>query len=137
MSWEEDFYKMSDALRRAATESVESVLLDYSKRVLDSLREKTPVDTGDLRASLKIEEYKGKSGTRVGYRIVYDGYDANGRPYQVIANSLNRGFVNPSGIIVSGTHFIDISVSLLRGMDDAINVRWRELADELIKGKEG
>lgn len=138
MSWEESFYKMEEALKEAATKSVEEVLLEYSNKVLESLKEKTPAgETGELRASLRLKAYKGPKTTRVGYQIVYDGYDSKGRPYQVIANSLNRGFVNPSGIIISGTHFIDVSVRLLRGMDAAINVRWKELANQIANGKEG
>lgn len=138
MSWEEAFYKMGEALRKAATESVEDVLLEYSEKVFESLKEKTPIgETGELKASLRLKEYKGPRTTRVGYQIIYDGYDGKGRPYQVIANSLNRGFVNPSGIIISGTHYIDVSVSLLRGMDAAINVRWKELANRIANGKEG
>jgi len=59
------------------------------------LQRTTPKSTGGLVSSLVMKP--SKNATKYGKEIVYDGYDKNGRPYQVIANSLNRGIVERVG----------------------------------------
>lgn len=123
--WIKDLQAMNEWVRSQALEVVLDVIDKRSDEVLNILKELTPTgQTGGLKNSL-VKKNASK-GTEIGYRIIYDGYDANGRPYQVIANSLNRGFQTPSGGLVAGYHFIDKAVSALKGLDDEINKTWSE-----------
>lgn len=126
--WEKDFRNLSDDLKECAREAVTNVLKEQSDSVLDHLRKNTPRDTGGLVSSLKREEVN-KSG-KVGYRIIYDGYDEHSQPYQVIANALNRGYLARSFVLIPGRHFIDAATTLLKGTDKKINDEWERLINE-------
>jgi len=124
--WSKDFYKMSDDLKRCATESVETVLKSQTEKVRNYLQTHTPIDTGELAQSITKEPIRG-SVTKVGFTIRYDGYNEHGQAFQVIANSLNRGyFIATTGKYVAPRHFLDEAVSLLRGTDNLINAEWKK-----------
>ena len=113
-------------IQEAVKESYEEVLKEKANQVLSDLQNSTPRgETSELAASLKMKKLaKTKKQTKIGYKIIYDGYDSKGRPYQVIANSLNRGFVNPQGVHIQGKNFIDQAVSRLKGIDEDIAKRF-------------
>lgn len=123
--WSNELDTMAEKVNNVASEVIRDVLADRSEEVFKFLKQETPVgETGELVRALKKEKYK--KGSKEGYRVFYDGYDSKGRPYQVIANSLNRGYITPTGGIVKGNHFIDKAVKKLKGMDEEINKRWTE-----------
>lgn len=124
--WCKDFYKMSDDLKKCATESVKTVLAIQTEKVRSYLQTRTPTDTGELAQSITKEPIR-ESATKVGFTILYDGYDEHGQAFQVIANSLNRGyFIATTGKYVAPRHFLDEAVSLLRGTDNLINAEWKK-----------
>lgn len=128
--WATRFYQLSDELKEAAVSSVKKVLYERAMKFAEELKEKTPRDTGGLRDSIKVKEVlptKRKPG-RIGYEVVFDGYDEHGRPYQLIANSLNFGYTMNNGKIVktSSYHFVTDRYHLLKGIDPEIDAVWRE-----------
>lgn len=133
--WQEWLAKANERIKKAATESTTQILKEYSEKFFTELKRETPVDTGALVKSLIIEPYKpkGLNDEKVGYVITFDGYDEKGRPFQLIANSLNRGFVNSNGMIIPGSHFIDKCIAMLKGIDEDINKLWNEMMKEEVK----
>lgn len=130
--WSKDFYKLSDDLKECAIESVTTVLDSQADKVLANLHSATPRKTGALVNSLKKES--ANKGSTLGFKVRYDGYNLKGQPFQVIANALNKGFFNnSSGVYIPGTHFIDHSVSLLKGTNDLINDEWEKRIKERSK----
>ena len=110
---------------KAALDSVIEVLTEYSTKFETSLKNNTPRgETSGLVNSIKKEKVTRTS--KIGYRVFFDGYDKKGRPYQVIANSLNRGFTTPQGKHIPGNHFIDNAKRILKEIDPEISKRWKE-----------
>lgn len=103
---------LSSDLAPAVIEAVKEELDAIGDETFEKIREGTPVNTGALKNSLRKEriEKKGKYGTR----IFYDGYNSDGVPFQLIANSLNKGGAETS---FQATHHIDKAVKGLKGMD--------------------
>lgn len=129
---ENEFLKKSDALIESANIAIKETLKVEANKVLESLKRLTPRETGGLVNSLKMSEIN--ESDRVGYKIVFDGYNKDNISYQKIANALNRGFIaNFGNKYVEGKHFIDKSVSLLRGVDGRINSRWEIEISKRIK----
>ena len=130
--WTEYFAKANETIAKAATESTEKILKEYSEMFFEKLKSLTPIDTGALAKSLIIEPYKpkGVSDGKVGYVITFDGYDEKGRPFQLIANSLNRGYTTKNGKLVSGSHFVDKCLTMLKGIDEDINKMWNEMMNK-------
>lgn len=59
-------------------------------RVLEAVRDNTPVDSGDLRDSLRLSRFRDKNGYF--YTAVYfDGYDRDGTPNPLKARVLESG----------------------------------------------
>lgn len=133
--WTEYFAKANEIMAKVATESTEKILKEYSEKFFEKLRSLAPVDTGALVKSLIIEPYKSKgiNDGKTGYVITFDGYDEKGRPFQLIANSLNRGYTTKSGKIVSGSHFIDKCLTMLKRIDEDINKMWEEMMNKEVK----
>lgn len=106
---------LSSNLAPAAMEAAKAELDRAGDETYEKIKAGTPVRTGALKASLRKErvEKRGKYGTR----IYYDGYDEKGTPYQLIANSLNKG---GAGTGYSATHHIDEAVKDLKGLDGRI-----------------
>lgn len=129
---ENEFLKMSDALIESANIAIKETLKVEANKVLESLKRLTPRETSGLVNSLKMSEIN--ESDRVGHKIVFDGYNKDNISYQKIANALNRGFIaNFGNKYVEGKHFIDKSVSLLRGVDSRINSRWEIEISKRIK----
>lgn len=138
--------KLPEQLKKAAYEAVSEVTEEKAKEVYSALSATTPVDKGITKNSLKIEKVDSKSiksrtGEVVGYKVVYDGYRPikpngdQGRPNQVVANSLNRGWYLPNGKYVPGTYFIDKAVSKLRGMDQQIDEKFDKKLEKIKLGE--
>lgn len=142
--------KLPEKLKTAAYEAVSEVTEEKAKEVYSALSATTPVGKGIINGitknSLKIEKVDSKSiksrtGEVVGYKVVYDGYRPlkpngdQGRPNQVVANSLNRGWYLPNGKYVPGTYFIDKAVSKLRGMDRQIDEKFDKKLEKIKLGE--
>lgn len=142
--------KLPEKLKTAAYEAVSEVTEEKAKEVYSALSATTPVGKGIINGitknSLKIEKVDSKSiksrtGEVVGYKVVYDGYRPlkpngdQGRPNQVVANSLNRGWYLPNGKYVPGTYFIDKAVSKLRGMDQQIDEKFDKKLEKIKLGE--
>ena len=109
-SWADDFYKMNSALKSCAVDSVKTVLDRKSNQVKDYLAMSTPRKTGGLVGSLKRNPIE-PSGGKVGFKIVYDGYNQKGVAFQLIANALNVGYFANTFTYIPGTHFQDKAIS--------------------------
>lgn len=58
--------------------------------VLEAIRDNTPVDTGDLRDSLRLSKFKNKDGY-IHVAVYSDGYDRKGVPNPLKARALESG----------------------------------------------
>lgn len=132
--------KLPEKLKTAAYEAVDEVTASKATEVANELIANTPVETGITRDSIKIEKVTNTTrggGSVVGYKVTYDGYrpmKANGdqgRPNQVVASSLNRGWYLPNGKYVPGRYFIDKAVSKIKGMDDEISAKFDKKIDKI------
>lgn len=122
----DEFENFSDEAKEAAKEAIREVLSEKAKEVKEYLKLHVPRRTGGLSNSIidvKIED----SDRRIAFRVIFEGTNEDGIAYQRIANSLNNGFFLPSGKFVTGKHFIDEAISLLRGMDEVIGSRFEIL----------
>ena len=121
----DEFNNFTEEAKEAAKSAIREVLAEKAHEVEEYLRVHSPVGpTGKLHGaviSVKIED----SDRRIAFRISYEGVNAEGTAYQLIANALNRGyFLNNSGKYVAGKHFIDEAVHLLKGIDEIIGARF-------------
>ncbi len=132
--------KLPEKLKTAAYEAVDEVTAAKATEVANDLVINTPVDTGITRDSIKIEKVTKTTrggGSVVGYKVTYDGYRPmkpngdQGRPNQVVASSLNRGWYLPNGKYVPGKYFIDRAVSKIKGMDDEISAKFDKKIDKI------
>lgn len=141
LGWKQ-FDKLGEELQEAAISAIEEVLADKANTVYRQMLNTTPVKTGQTVQSIKIEKIdeKGRGGSeKIGYRVYYDGYRLlsngnDGSANQVIANSLNRGFVLPNFTIVAPRYFIDKAVATLRGTDDEIDEKFRKACEKIKVG---
>lgn len=118
----DELYENFDAdARQAAHDSVYEVLSEHAKKLENELKNTTPVKTGRLKGSI-VNVVVENSETKVVIRVKFDGYNRYGKAYQIIANSLNKGFFRADGSFDNRhAHFIDIAVSkCLTGMDAEI-----------------
>lgn len=129
--------KLPEQLRAFAHRAVKDVTFEFAERVYLNLVENTPKRTGGLVASLRLEEVNDakRVGQQVGYKVYYDKYDEKERPYQEIANSLNRGWYLPNGTYVPGTYYMDRAVSSLRGMDKKIDEVFEKYLEKIDLGE--
>ena len=121
---------LSSSLAPAAMEAAKAEIDRAGDETFQKIKAGTPVRTGALAASLKKErvDKRGKYGTR----IYYDGYDEHGTPYQLIANSLNKG---SEGTGFAATHHIDAAVKDLKGLDARIaEAVGKAIEEEIRKG---
>ena len=121
LGFEELYENFDEEAREAAHDSVYEILSERAKQLETTLRNTTPVRTGKLKGSI-VNVVVENSETKVVIRVKFDGYNRYGKAYQVIANSLNKGFFRPDGSFDNRhAHFIDIAVSkCLTGMDAEI-----------------
>lgn len=143
------FARLPDELKQAAHDSVDEVLKERATAVKRELKAHTPVNpngnhSGSTRNSITMVPVNDKTrrgGQIIGYRVFYDGFHlpehttGKVRPFQVIANSLNRGFYNNHGYYIPGRYFIDKAVSLLKGMDDEIDEKFEKKISKIKIGE--
>lgn len=129
--------KLPEQLRAFAHRAVKDVTFEFAEKVYLNLVENTPKRTHGLVDSLRLEEVNDakRVGQQVGYKVYYDKYDEKQRPYQEIANSLNRGWYLPNGKYVPGTYYMDRAVSSLRGMDKKIDEVFDKYLDTIDLGE--
>ena len=129
MNFGDEFYKLNQELQGLAVDVIDEVLKSQSNKVYNVLLKTTPRNHGGLVNSLKLSKLDKKDS--IGYKLEYYGYNEKGRPYAVIANSLNRGYLSPKDTLVHGTYFIDKAVSTLKGTDNLINKKWEEEVNKI------
>lgn len=111
------------AVGAAAIEATKEVIDEEAQKLYENLKAKTPVRTGALKNSLKIE--KVTSQTKYGYNITYDGYNNRDVAFAYIANTLNKGMAK-----IPANKFIDKAIRKLKGLDDRIYKRFEEKLEE-------
>ena len=91
----------------------------YAEMFKNSVEQQTPFATGALRNSLTLTR-QFKNG-KYGYRVEFHGYNEWGEPFQVIANTLNRGMsVTDANKAVSADkhiNFISRNLAILRELN--------------------
>ena len=95
----------------------------------ETMKNGTPVSDKDhihLRDTIKIE--KQEKPNKYGYKIDYDGYDETGKPYSLIARSINKGALGRVP-----TRHMDKAIKKLKGMDQRIGARVTETINKLNK----
>lgn len=118
-----------EAYREAVTEVVTEAANNYA----DELRRRAPrsrsADGHRHMADSIVVEPEKRTG-RVGYTVAFDGYDERGRPFQLIANSLNKGVPTDvhSGFMSKAKR------KTLRGIDDKIAREFEAKLDEKMRG---
>lgn len=103
------------------------VIDEESQVVFNTMKNGTPVSSIEhvhLVDTLKMVNID--DGRKYGHKIDYDGYNENGKPYSLIARSLNKGTATQAG-----TKHIDRAVHKLKGIDGRINDRVIEAIDKL------
>jgi HK97 gp10 family phage protein len=111
------------AVGAAAIEATKEIIDEEAQKLYETLKEETPVRTGGLKDSLKIEKIS--SQTKYGYNISYDGYNNQSQAYSYIANTLNKGTSR-----IKARKFIDRSIHQLKGMDNRIYKRFEEKVEK-------
>lgn len=101
----------------------ESVIDEEAEKFKQQVQNSTPVKTGGLKASFKVERGFDRKHW-YGYNAEFEGNAPNGEPYQKIANVLNYGKpADEHSGAIAGSHFITKAVSRLKGMDERIEAR--------------
>lgn len=91
---------ISQAFHKAQQELIKDIKTKTHSATADALNElvrSVPVKTGALKKSIKIyksRENKKNNPAFIRYGITFDGYDDNGVPFQLIANSINANTSN-------------------------------------------
>lgn len=76
-------------------------IYDAAGMVCDEIKKATPVDTGDLRSSVKLEGMRTHDG-EIYTKVTFAGYDRDGTPNTLKARALESGRSGPTGI--TGKH---------------------------------
>jgi len=132
MSWNDgatkelgNFFDNLSRVGDVAVGAVKAQIDDEADRVHAELERTVPRgETGGLAKSLTKNEITDRRDW-YGHRIIFDGEDKHGVPYQRIANILNSGTRHKSG-----KRFITKAIRRLRNMSDRINDR---IDDEINK----
>lgn len=75
----------------ARTEGIcKYAIYDAAGMVIDAIKANTPVDTGDLRDSIKLSPMRNDAGF-INTKVVFEDYDRKGRPNAVKARTIERG----------------------------------------------
>ena len=115
-----DYFEKLESLGDMAVEAAKEQLDIEADRAESEIRDETPEGkTGGLVRSLnrtKIDTQK-----KYGYRMEYEGENADGVPYAKIANILNSG-----SSTVKPRRFIFKAVKKLKGLDERAAQRFEE-----------
>lgn len=101
---------------------------DAAGIVIDAIKENTPVDTGDLRNSIKLTHFKNDNGY-IYTKVIFDGYDRKGTPNALKANAIESGtsrmqkhpFIRPAVNRSKKAAEFSIEVALNRKLDEIMN----------------
>ena len=113
----------------AVTEVVTAAAQDYAAELRRTAPRSKTADGRQHMADTIVVEPEKRTG-RVGYTVAFDGYDERGKPFQLIANSLNKGVPTDahSGFMSRARR------RTLRGIDAKIAKEFEEKLDEKMKG---
>jgi len=116
----EEYFEKLERLGDMAVEAVKEQIDIEAGYVEGEIRDNTPSgDTGGLsRAFVRINITTGK---KYGYRLEYEGENADGVPYQKIANILDHGTST-----IKPRRFISRAVKKLKGLDDRAARRFED-----------
>ena len=68
-------------------------IYDAAGLVIDEIKRSAPVDTGDMRDSIKLTHMQNSTGF-VHTKIVFEGYDSKGAPNALKARAIEKGRSN-------------------------------------------
>jgi hypothetical protein len=114
-----DYIEELGTVGNKAIEALKEQIDIEADAVERDLTDNMPENTGGLKASLKRTAIT--KGNRYGYKLEYEGKDANGTPYAKIANVLNSG-----SSTIKPRRFITKAVKRLKGLDDRATRRFEE-----------
>lgn len=90
-------YEKKIAKLGAAAEGVcKYAVYEAAGMVVEAIKQNTPVDSGDLRDSCGLTDFKNDKGY-IYTQVVFPGYDSKGVPNPVKARVLESGRSSPSG----------------------------------------
>lgn len=107
---------LSTSLGPAVIKAFKEQIDIEANNCFETMKNNTPVSTREHKHLKDTLVMKAKEDVnRYGYTIDYDGYDENGKPYSLIARSINKGALDREP-----TRHIDKAIKKLKGMDDRI-----------------
>lgn len=139
--------KLPDAIEKGMAAVTIRAVDRYAWEFYERVRQDAPFQR--LRGSIELVRTF-KRG-RYGYRLLFDGYDENNTPLQMIANVFNTGRVQGSGVAetgrryaygrIEGIRFMANNLELLKGIDREIGENMKiggwSVSDEKITTSDG
>ena len=117
----DEYAKQLDALGAAAEKACKYAAYNAAGMVIDAIKSNCPADTGDLRESMILTEFRNDDGF-VYTKVDFAGYDEKGVPNRLKARVLESGrsdrpgykhpFIRPAVNRVKGAAQIEIERSL-------------------------
>jgi hypothetical protein len=123
--------KVPEAYVEALKEVIDEEFTTFS----DEIKRNTPVDTGELKKSFSVEKID-HHGRYYGYRAEFKGNNAQGVPYEKLANILNYGATigGKKPHVIAPTFFISKAIRKLKGMDGRIEARASAKVAKAVEG---
>lgn len=126
-------YEKKIAKLGAAAEGVcKYAVYEAAGMVVEAIKQNTPVDSGDLRDSCGLTDFKNDKGY-IYTQVVFPGYDSKGVPNPVKARVLESGRSSSKGVV--GKHpFIRKAVdSVKKAAQFSIETNLNKKLEELMK----
>lgn len=136
MEWNDGISKEMDKYFNNVLANISEVSIDSIKEVVDKasaqfyndVQKDTPIRSGGLQKSLVQEKID--TGDYYGTKNMFEGNDANGVPYEKIANILNYGKKDGS---IDPKYFVTRAVRKLKSIDKDIDKTYEQKMSELDK----
>lgn len=86
----EEYSKKLAQLGAAAEGVCKYAVYDAAGMVIEAIKDNTPEDTGDMKNSLKLSNFRNDNGY-IYTKVFFDGYDRKGVPNALKANAIESG----------------------------------------------
>lgn len=108
--------KLQTSLGPAVIKAVTGTLDAEAEKVLESIKERTPVSAKDHKHLVEsLQKIPVNTFGKYGWIISFEGYNEYGVAYSLIARALNRGTATREGL-----HHVDYAFSQLKGLDERL-----------------
>jgi hypothetical protein len=118
-------------IKKISIEAIKEQVDKESYDLVHNITNDCPVRYGNLKRSITFTQKTGNKEV-YGWVVTFEGYDPNGRPYSLIARSLNAG-TKRGPVRIAPRKFIRKAVRKLKGMDDRIFKLYLKKMEQLPK----